>query len=682
MKKIILFFLINLYTFFCFASFGVISPEAKTKLWELSGSKLNKTTHDLLDKQILNIERNWYSQSHIYKELKKKLKPPYSDSSFISFHKNFILKEELQTRIDLATFYLPMVWENLEQKTFIYLNSYFWSDISLFAPSLDKFYSSLHKKNILNTITDDIKNALNNFEYEQFLLQTIRREWLTVLSHYHPSVSLNYIRNLDIIREKCENQNWLNFKDAIDINSLYLSILNGSKPKDFPKFSDDFFIKNIHLKQKYFIALLLSEKYNEAKLFNSKNIYIPEHELDLIINLFRGKTAPINSKIKIFNPQFQFFNLIQDYLYNPTPENFNPIESYLENIPLEVSIDFFEKNVILEKILQNREDYSPLLKLSELTHERFSKIERQNVWLHNLGIVTDLSNYYNQESIDALESTVESRRQKTEKQKNIIILFWLAIGSLFLYIIIALISYFFNKKLVTKIKNSTKEKEIATNEEIAVQNKLKTSNYALSKYAQVVSHDIRQPLRIIISFSEIIQKEIQKGRDKVNSSKIKYLAHDLLYKVEDLSHMITMEQYKNNEVTTFENILDTVNTKFKSRVLQRKIVFYTDDIPNSFTCEKKIAEVLTNLGMCINHLGNVNDYQLNISLVKNKADNVNCFAIHNNLWTKQLIHLKEELNGHKHSIWSFNLKKLGEEKDIDIKIKWEENILYFTSPFF
>ncbi len=128
---------------------------------------------------------------------------------------------------------------------------------------------------------------------------------------------------------------------------------------------------------------------------------------------------------------------------------------------------------------------------------------------------------------------------------------------------------------------------------------LKESNRDLEEFAYMISHDLKQPLTIIIGYLNLL-KEIYKG--KINRSPIKplneainssYSMNQMIDDILDYSRLSRKEE--NKKLLDLTNILNQVISNLKIKIKKTQAEIYSDELPQIFADETSMIQVFQNL---------------------------------------------------------------------------------------
>ncbi|GJM36272.1 MAG: hypothetical protein DHS20C18_52730 [Saprospiraceae bacterium] len=126
------------------------------------------------------------------------------------------------------------------------------------------------------------------------------------------------------------------------------------------------------------------------------------------------------------------------------------------------------------------------------------------------------------------------------------------------------------------------------------------SNLQLENFAYIASHDLREPLRTMSTFAQLLQRKYADQLDEQGISYIDFItkgASNLNQLIEDLlaySRINTSDQTKSP--VDVQELLKEVNKGLAQIIQENKAVFYTKDLPTQISANPlKIKQLLQNL---------------------------------------------------------------------------------------
>jgi len=189
--------------------------------------------------------------------------------------------------------------------------------------------------------------------------------------------------------------------------------------------------------------------------------------------------------------------------------------------------------------------------------------------------------------------------QRVSRLKNI---FWIIAFSTLVVIVIAL---FFNWKKQRKMARLLQEKNNVIeekNEKIQIQNKLlEQSNVELQNFAYVASHDLKEPLRMVNSFSGLLQRKYTDVLDDRGQEYMYYITDAvdrmgiLLDDLLDYSRVNTSD--KNSESVNTANVAAKVRMNLTPRLEEKSgdVVINYDKMPEIQGNKSQFGQLLQNL---------------------------------------------------------------------------------------
>jgi signal transduction histidine kinase len=112
-----------------------------------------------------------------------------------------------------------------------------------------------------------------------------------------------------------------------------------------------------------------------------------------------------------------------------------------------------------------------------------------------------------------LENQITIQRQRTS---NYILFTLLVLGGLFAYVLYQKLARrkAYNELLENEVHRRTEQLQASNEELLQANQKLEQSNAELERFAYIASHDLKSPLRNIISFMNLIQRKLRNNEDK------------------------------------------------------------------------------------------------------------------------------------------------------------------------
>jgi signal transduction histidine kinase len=134
-------------------------------------------------------------------------------------------------------------------------------------------------------------------------------------------------------------------------------------------------------------------------------------------------------------------------------------------------------------------------------------------------------------------------------------------------------------------------------EEIA--NKLKISNKELEQFAYVASHDLQEPLRMVTSFIQLMERKYKGQLDKEADEYIGFIVegtHRMKYLIDDLLEFSRLNtQAKEFELAYLEMVLDDVLSNLQLSIKENEAKITHDPLPTLMVDLMQIRQLFQNL---------------------------------------------------------------------------------------
>ena len=148
------------------------------------------------------------------------------------------------------------------------------------------------------------------------------------------------------------------------------------------------------------------------------------------------------------------------------------------------------------------------------------------------------------------------------------------------------------KKLLYSIVHDVTNREIA-------QDKLKESNKELERFAYVSSHDLQEPLRMVTSFTQLLERRYKGKLDDDADDYIGFIvdgAKRMKLLIDDLLTFSRLNtQPRENELVNLETVLDTVLLNLKVSIEEKNVQITHDPLPTLYGDFSRKVQVLQNL---------------------------------------------------------------------------------------
>jgi signal transduction histidine kinase len=159
---------------------------------------------------------------------------------------------------------------------------------------------------------------------------------------------------------------------------------------------------------------------------------------------------------------------------------------------------------------------------------------------------------------------------------------------------------------ITEIKKSQKELQDSNKELMQTQeelketvNKLKISNQELEQFAYVASHDLQEPLRMVGSFTQLLEMKYKDKLDNDANDYIGYIvegSHRMKNLIDDLLAFSRLNTEKKEfQLKNLNQVLDNVMLGMKSSIEEEDAHITSDNLPTVKCDSSQISQVFQNL---------------------------------------------------------------------------------------
>ena len=129
---------------------------------------------------------------------------------------------------------------------------------------------------------------------------------------------------------------------------------------------------------------------------------------------------------------------------------------------------------------------------------------------------------------------------------------------------------------------------------------LENTTEELERFTHIASHDLKSPLRTIISFIGLVEMDYKKGRIENVEKNLKYVksgAQQLNRLIEDVLELSKINATKNAETTwvNLEKVLEMVTFNLSSELQEKNATIKASELPNCFCNQTEFILVFQNL---------------------------------------------------------------------------------------
>lgn len=146
-----------------------------------------------------------------------------------------------------------------------------------------------------------------------------------------------------------------------------------------------------------------------------------------------------------------------------------------------------------------------------------------------------------------------------------------------------------------------KEQELLRkkNAEIAeYTNKLEMSNYELNQFAHVASHDMKEPLRMISNYSQLLERNLSSELSDVNKEYLFYIndgARRMMNVIQSLLQLSKINATQKKTNIDMEEVLDEVKRALKFNIEEKQAIIRSGELPTIFGDRVHIVQLIQNL---------------------------------------------------------------------------------------
>ena len=248
------------------------------------------------------------------------------------------------------------------------------------------------------------------------------------------------------------------------------------------------------------------------------------------------------------------------------PENFDPYNSVHEKEIYLYAINYYN---LKKDISKSEEYYNKLIELNEI-----KTIENRKIAFSNIE-----EKYANKK----LSQKNQELAIGIEKRRKTIIL----ISSILLLISSFLILQLFNNRRYKKLNTLLQLKK----EDLEISNdKLAKSNEELECFTFIASHDLKTPLRNIVSFTNLLEKELKLLKNKNIHEYLFYIKeggkrlNNLISDTLEYSKVSNEELILETEVIDLNRLLDKLETSMQSIIFSKNVKILRQQNLPSITC--------------------------------------------------------------------------------------------------
>lgn len=156
-------------------------------------------------------------------------------------------------------------------------------------------------------------------------------------------------------------------------------------------------------------------------------------------------------------------------------------------------------------------------------------------------------------------------------------------------------------KLRLQLEEGKKEQELLKKKNAEIEEytrKLETSNFELKQFAHVASHDMKEPLRMVTNYSQLLTKSLGTSINKDQSDYLRYLndgAKRMLNVINSLLQLSKINAYEHKEEVSMNTVLEEVNLLLAEEIKSRNAKITSDTLPTVFAERIYLIQLLQNM---------------------------------------------------------------------------------------
>lgn len=155
------------------------------------------------------------------------------------------------------------------------------------------------------------------------------------------------------------------------------------------------------------------------------------------------------------------------------------------------------------------------------------------------------------------------------------------------------------QQLTEKLSNTNKELKVAQNNLNELIDKLKLSNKELEQFAYVASHDLQEPLRMVSSFTQLLERRYKNNLDADADEFIGFIVAGAKRMKDLIDDLLTFSRL-NTEAREFETFfmelaLDDVLINLKPSINENNVQISHNALPKIYGDRSQVTQLLQNL---------------------------------------------------------------------------------------
>lgn len=255
---------------------------------------------------------------------------------------------------------------------------------------------------------------------------------------------------------------------------------------------------------------------------------------------------------------------------------------------LDIQMDLFYDMADAYAGLNNKDKAFDYLSEYEELRDSFFTTEKDRAIAE---LETEYKTMQKQDAIDKLSKEADINKLRLQSQQAYIITFLVLLGSLLGFIVFLI------------VRNREKKTfNIYLREQVALKTQdLALKNEELKRFNYIVSHDLKEPLRSIVSFSSLVERELDQSEKKSEKAKgyLKYVVHagrQLYQLIEDVLEFHKLDQLSTRyEEINLEQVMADVETSLDRFIKSNNGKVMLEQLPTLYTSKSAMFMILKNL---------------------------------------------------------------------------------------